>query len=526
MRNPQKFAAPNPKPGRVLPERAVEFAPAESRLPSALVNGPRAWVLFVVLAVAIVPWLYLYDARAASNPDPFVLAQTAKETLAGKRLYSEAWMDKPPLGILVYAIPQLFVPRSMAAIAYFCGLCIVAGGGLCAYAFRRCPPASLACLMFVTLFPFSNWDYAWPSTEHFSNLFVMVALLCALAMQRTREFSLPECIAVGALVCLAFHVRQNTLLCGLLPLFTLLQAQGSPAKKLLGILSMAAGSLLGFALIAGLMLWMGDLRGYLWTTFAYPQSYASVGGEGVVVALLDLFWSGPMSPILGVFACLAATRKNRAFVLCLLVVGIVDCLLPRRHYGHYWVNSFPYVAVIIGLGIERIAKADFPAAWALPAGLAFALLPAVGFRTHADYQHPEYYRFLEIAETADKVAPPGATLLVDGPMRSESIQFASSLPAANRHWLMFQLQSPVIELLPQPWNEILAEYRAHPPGVIVAEERYLGFAMADPPPPDMPEYLLLLRALMRENPYRQVAAKHGYVIAVREGRSGTMNDER
>ena len=81
---------------------------------AGLTNAPRfppgwasiAALLALAAAILVAIPLYAYTSHSVGDRDPFMYAQIGKEILAGKRLYAETWIDKPPLGLLMYAAPR------------------------------------------------------------------------------------------------------------------------------------------------------------------------------------------------------------------------------------------------------------------------------------------------------------------------------------------------------------------------------------------------------------------------------------
>jgi len=200
-------------------------------------------VLLSAITLVIVPAIYGSLCQRFTNCDPFVYASLAKDVMAGKRLYLEAWQDKPPLTFFFYALPQLVVPHSYVAIGVFSGLCIAIQGLLIAREFRRSLPAMTGCVLFSALFPMTHWDYAWPSTEHFANLFVVGNVLIAFRIVRDSRFTLLQCFMAGAFACAAFHVRQNLILCGVVPVLAVLLSPRPAAEKGAGAVAYLAGAL-------------------------------------------------------------------------------------------------------------------------------------------------------------------------------------------------------------------------------------------------------------------------------------------
>jgi hypothetical protein len=488
---------------------SAQAAPSSN---AAIIVGAVLLVATVGVALA----MYGYTSRAAGDRDPFIYAQIGKEILAGKRLYAETWIDKPPLGLLMYAAPQIVVPRSYLAIVVFVAMIIAAQAVMFAYAFRRSLAAAAACALFMIFYPLDDGTCIWPSTEHFANLFVTGNLLIALVMVSDRSLSVGRCLAAGALAAAAFHVRQNAILCGLMPALAVLLS-GQPRKeRLVALATMAGGGLGVCAFMLGLMAWIGDVEGYLYTVFVYPRAFANAGSTSEVVDLAKHFLTSPLARFMLVFAVLAADARHRLLVLAAVVVGLAGCALPMRNHPHYMANALPYVALLIGLGTRRISAAGRGLGWASVAVVAISLIPGAINRMYMTAAEPNHISLVQVAEAVDRLAPDGATLLVCGPLPSEAIQFASRLPAANRHCWTFQFQSPWKELLPKPWEEIRDEYLASPPAAIVIRGQGLREALAEPAPVPMDEYLQLVRLLLQRHRYRIMGVAEGYTILMRE----------
>ncbi len=122
----------------------------------------------------------------------------------------------------------------------------------------------------------SNIDYSWPSTEHFGNIFVMINLVIAYTIFNRWRFSLWQCVAAGVATCLAFHIRQNILFCGLLPLAGIVFAAPNWKARIQGALAMAAGGLASWGVIIAIMSVWGDLHGYFYITFPIPAHVRQV----------------------------------------------------------------------------------------------------------------------------------------------------------------------------------------------------------------------------------------------------------
>jgi hypothetical protein len=189
----------------------------------------------------------------------------------------------------------------------------------------------------------------------------------------------------------------------------------------------------------------------------------------------------------------------------------------RCHF-HYWENSFPYVALLVGLGMQRMSEVAVAIAWRLTMALGLALIPATALQMIvSENDAPRYRVYSDLAEAVDQLAPADGTLLVCGGDQIEAVQFASRLRPANTFEWMMQLRGPWVRALPKPLEIIIEEYVASPPDAIVTLREWVVAANAAPNPNELPGDLRLLNALIKRHTY-QIADEHGpFVIALRSG---------
>src|SRR5205823_14664830 len=83
----------------------------------------RTWILFFAL-LAFNFLLRIVYARFEFllNPDELLWAISAREFLAGKTLYRDVWLDKPPGATLIYAAVFALTGVKMVAIRIFAPL--------------------------------------------------------------------------------------------------------------------------------------------------------------------------------------------------------------------------------------------------------------------------------------------------------------------------------------------------------------------------------------------------------------------
>jgi hypothetical protein len=475
----------------------------------------------LIIYLAAIPFIYRFAAYQPLNGDPFLYGQVAKEMLAGKRLYSETWQDKPPLAFVPYMIPQALGFGAYPNFGFVLGVWLVIEPGIFFVFFRRNLPAALACVFFITLFPLTYWDFNWPSTEHFSNPFLAMMLLLALAIERRKAFCLWQAAAIGALMVIAFHIRQNAALGGLLALAAIVRAGEPLHRKIRALALFAAVTALCWGAII-LWIWrIGDLSGYFYTVFEYPRLYARNGSYRELIYLVGFFLQTQLPLLLIFSAAIAALGGLRWPVIISLSLAIIMIMLPLRAEGHYFVSLFPFVAIYIALGLENFAIHWPRARWA---GVWTVLL--VGVIGAADEFHnvmdlPTYSSVQSLANTAEALAPPNATLLVCG---EESLAYVSHLPAANTYSCMMQLDEPEGDILPKSLDAIFDDYLKHPPGLICMTDKDFN-EIVDTKSPPQTNGERLIRMLASQYWYRVAAPVDGYHFLIRIPAPGSQNPQ-
>src|SRR3954467_5546111 len=80
----------------------------------------RAWVLFFsLLAFNFLLRIVYARFEFLLNPDELLWAVSAREFLAGKTLYRDVWLDKPPGATLIYGAVFALTGVKMVAIRIF-----------------------------------------------------------------------------------------------------------------------------------------------------------------------------------------------------------------------------------------------------------------------------------------------------------------------------------------------------------------------------------------------------------------------
>jgi hypothetical protein len=402
------------------------------------------------------------------------------------------------------------------------GLVLIAESLILIWNFRSNPPAMVAITYFVIICPLSAKPFAWLSTEHLSDLFVACNLVFAYVIARNRRFSLFQCFLVGLCTCAALNTRQTALLSGLVPMVSI-AIWGRPFRRMLaGIGSAFAGGVVGMAAVLWLVSRIADLQGYLDALFLHPASYAGLGSAHDVWRLFAEDFPSPLATLAIVFAALGIFSRYPALAASAVVAGLLTIILPRRDFVHYLVGLFPFIALLIGIGLERHARTSAIFCWACCIFMVYVSYIPIRSTLHDAQLHPRELELAAVADHIDRVAPPSATLLVWGRLGAEPIDFASKLPLASKYWILWMFQKVNAPLLPIPVKDIVAQYLANPPTVI-AEDR--DFVLNMERGTDVPEYdkqgFELGKALLRKFHYEVEDSFGGYDIAVLQNSTGS-----
>jgi hypothetical protein len=482
---------------------------------------PKSWipVAAIVVYLAIIPFLYRFCAQQPISPDPFMYGEIAKEMLAGKRLYTEAWQDKAPLAFVPYMLPQALGFGSYPDLGFTVGIWIAIEAGILFVYFRHIPAAAWACAVFVTLMPASNIDFDWPSLEHFANPFMTGMLLLGLTIYRRKTVRLWQAALLGALGIVTFHIRQQMAIAGVLPLAAILFSDESPRRKIQALSICAA---VGAACWGAILLWVwrvGDLAGYYHVVFEYPRLYIHAGTYSGLLDLLNFFLQTPLPLLLFFTAGVALLGEFRRPVIFSLLAAAYMIVMPLRGFIHYCLILFPFIAIYMAIAMQTFQINRAGVRWVGVAAIALLGILSAADRIRA-LENMQTYSMLEtINGMIDKAAPPNSTLLVCGQSDSAGLVYMSHLPAANTFNFVMQFAEPWVDMLPKPVDAIFNDYLKHPPDVIFLSDDFYGEAVdqsaATPSNPAR-----LIRLLASRYWYRVATTAPGFRVLVRTTEPG------
>jgi hypothetical protein len=423
---------------------------------------------------------YALSSLSILDDDPFVMGEVAQHVVAGKRLYATIWDNKPPLAILIYALPQVVASGSYLGIQLMAGVWALAQ----AWVWLVLAPAEsravrLGGAVLLALLPLSDFRFAWLSSEDASNGFVLLTLLGAYRGFDSRRIAAADALLMGAGLVLAFHARQTSAVLGAPCLLALAVAEESPRRKLEGLALLAAGAVAAWAAVIALVFAVGDFRGYLYTVFVAPGRYAG-HPRGLIELVSEFRNSWTTFVVVGAVGFLSIVPRVRLFAAVVGAAILAATVAPMRAHLHYWEQVIPALVLLAHMAAREIAPSR-KALWAL-AMLPGFVLGNVGWTLAKCVTDRSTARAAAAAHAIDRQARPGDRLFVGGHYAG-TIYFFTRTEPANMYFWEYYLYG-VAAVLPTPIDIVLAQYREHPPELLVLSDDILGAAHGAPSPND------------------------------------------
>jgi 4-amino-4-deoxy-L-arabinose transferase-like glycosyltransferase len=329
-------------------------------------------------AVAAGSVLRLHFLHVPLVTDEGGYATIARLWSQGYRLYgSVAWVDRPQALLILYRIAGLAGSaagfRTLALVAAAVTTCAVAA---VAWALAGRLAGVLAAFLYALVSPAPHIEGFTANGELLAGAFAATA--CAAAAWWLRERRPWLLVAAGLAAGTAPLVKQSAV-DGLAVLAAAILIGGSPRGRST-LIALAAALVtpalaVTHALVTGFHAWWWAIAGYRSTT----ESVAS-GDTGSRVRLFFDSIPGALEdlPLLLVFGAVGAVAAARLQVLTLpltwLVVGFLGLLAGGLYHPHYWVQLVPPLAVLAGIGADRLASRPLVLAGLAACGLAVTLL--------------------------------------------------------------------------------------------------------------------------------------------------------
>jgi 4-amino-4-deoxy-L-arabinose transferase-like glycosyltransferase len=435
--------------------------------------------------------------------DEQVYAVVARQVLAGGKLYIDAIERKPPLLFLVYeGILRvagagnwfaLHLTAMLWTLATMAGLYLIA---------RRVFGPSVgvwAALLYAAFQAWGDYRNLAFNGEVLMNLPIVLALALALGPSSSR--SRPELLAAGALVAIAFLLKQPAGIAGL-PLGLYVMHPGYRASRGTGWRhSLGHGLLLlvGFVMVLGgaayLLRQDGNLQEALqWTIL----DHAAIP-EGAWLRLVihrapkavGFFVLSTLPLLIGAWQSVSAGIRGRLYwashpaefsaILLLLAVSLLGVTINGQFLYHYFLQLLPPLALLAAPAFSEAWAAQADSRLGLPgrpwlvrwlgaSALVFLVVDVVGVARQSQPSVAATY-VRDHSAASDRIFVWGqgtrqTGMYLDADRLSAS-RFIASFPLTGH---VFGLGNPGVNALrvpPERWQELLADFVRHPPRFII-----------------------------------------------------------
>jgi hypothetical protein len=287
-----------------------------------------------------------------------------------------------------------------------------------------------------------------------------------------------------------------------------------------------SGGILTFLPILLLVKLIGDFPGYLHAMTGGAGQYAGIGTWSSANVLLQVLLHGPIPAPLFLFFGIALVSPYRWLAFSSLLISVLVIFSPRREYEHYLLSFFPAIALMIAIGVDQLMQRQKNLGWAGLGLVLLLVLPTSIKMLWVTSKDTATWEWEQIAAKIDRVTPPDARLMVVGRITAaEAIMYMSQRSPSSEYWITWELDPPVSSLLPQPIEQIKADYLDFPPDVIAIEDDYFhidssGFQLIEPAGTHQ-HFAVLIAATLLQRPGEYVLQSPGqdkrYFIFTRTG---------
>jgi hypothetical protein len=325
----------------------------------------RFWTLFFILLAFNFLFRIVYARfEFLLNPDELLWAVTAREFLAGKTLYREVWLDKPPGATLIYAAVFALTGVKMLAIRIFAPLYVF----LTALVVRAIGKklfddrigwiaAFLFSYLSVNYFP---EDVILLNTELLMLLPLCAATWCFIRALLRDDQRAAYFIAAGMLTAFATLIKPvalfNLLFFAIAVFFPKSRRDGRT------IVTAAFATTAGLVLVLAAFYLILDLTE---TRDAFTRDALLTGAHYVA----DQTWAETLRRSIGLLSYLGynlpflvlaalAWRKRTAgsWIFFWLLASFLAAVAGRRFYGHYFIQLIPPLAILAAVGLNQFLK--------------------------------------------------------------------------------------------------------------------------------------------------------------------------
>ena len=326
----------------------------------------RTWaLLFALLAFTFLLRVVYARFEFLLNPDELLWAVSAREFLAGKTLYRDVWLDKPPGATLIYAAVFALTGVKMLAIRIFAPLYVFVTA-LVVRAIGKQLYDDRIGWMAAFLFSYLSVNY-FPEDMILLNTELLMLLPCCAATwcflhallrddQRVAYF-----IAAGMLTAAAALIKPvalvNLLFFALAPLFPKARRDGRTLAA--AFFSTSAGLIVVFGAFY-LIVDLAEVREAFvrdalltGTHYVTDQTWAETLRRSTGL----LFYVG-YNVTFFVLAAMGLRKRGpgRVWMTLWLLASFLGAAAGRRFYGHYFIQVIPPLAVLGGAGLHKFVQ--------------------------------------------------------------------------------------------------------------------------------------------------------------------------
>jgi 4-amino-4-deoxy-L-arabinose transferase-like glycosyltransferase len=482
--------------------------PATSPPALALQNvlSTRAFSQFQLAVVGLVLLTVVTRLPSLLHPQPIddetVYCIVANEIVDGGRPYVDAVERKPPLLFWLYAgiieATGKFNPAGLHAVAVAWTLATMAGLYVIGRHLFDRGTGLVAALLYSVYQPWGTFKNLAFNGELIMNLPLVCA--CAIVFARSSARLRPELLAAGALLGVAFLLKQPAAIAAvplgiylLLPTYRTSRRLTRTASRIHAFL-LTVGFFGVLGLIAAVLHKQGILRdAFFWTITNHANPHV-FWGKGALCTLAFLACCSPL--VIGAalsfrdkYGLWARNSSERTALLALLVASAIGAAAGGRFYPHYYIQLIPALALLAAPYYARIwSGRDQPRHGLLRPATSYALLAVtvvaffiasyVGLASRR--QASEAGRYLSENSAPDDrifIWGHGAWIYMES-RRRPACRYILTFPLTGR---VFGGRLPGVDtrkwIVPGAWNILEEDFSKHPPVFIVdlehgPEERY------------------------------------------------------
>ncbi|MCX5662318.1 MAG: glycosyltransferase family 39 protein [Planctomycetota bacterium] len=346
-------------PGPAIPVPSTPAASAPSAWPRQF-----GWIaLLAVIALSLFGRLHTYHQPL--DRDLTTYSVIGRELLAGRRLYTEIWDNKPPLPHLVFAGAQAVAGTGPGSI-YLMNALTAAAALLAVYAVMLVAGAPIrAALAAAAVYALCSFNMTLqanqPNLEAWMNPCLM-GLLALLVFHVARPMNIRAALLLGLLAALATLFKHVSVfpVVAATGMYVLLPAPWEERRRRFGLMLLAGlVVLLAWALAAGHFIVRGRWHDFYDAVFYFNSHFIESGRLTLGTLLSPAFLQVVLPATLPVWVTAAIAWRSRGLasaaphllVAAMAAGSLAAALAPGKFFPHYFQLLFPGYALGAGLAI-------------------------------------------------------------------------------------------------------------------------------------------------------------------------------